>query len=621
MDSTLIHQVATLFLLAIWWLIATGVGRLGLRLTGLGFVSGGEELFLASGIGLVVIAYAVFIFGCTQALYPFPILLLLTALGAMAMAGYFQILPRQTSTDTSRSKWDRPAQYLLGGLLLACLPLVLTPEIGKDALIYHLAVPKLYLGRHGFYAIPGNAFAGYPLLAEMHYLLALFAQNDILAKAMHFSLLGGTLLGIGLFSRHLLRENAFPALSMLIFVSIPSIFAVSHTAYNDLFVAFFTLAGLYAFCRWSDGKARGWLILCALFSGGAMACKYTALLLPPLGLLGILWRHSGLKSPPRDALRDLGLYSAIALITAGPFYLKSWILMGNPFYPFFWELFGGRGWDADQARLYDLFIRNLGMGRTLVDYLLLPWNLSFLAQMDSPRFDGVLGPVFLLTLPFLAGLRRWPPPLKVLAVFCVATFFFWASAAQQIRYLIPLFAPLAIVAGLILAGYRRSRPLFALLILIVSGSIVLNGYTIARDLQAVRPLPVAVGLESREDFLARRIPVYPMYRALNRELPPGSRILLVYMKNYTYLCERACYADAMFESHMLQQTLRSAASPEAVRDHLKAAGFTHLLYDERYLLGEPSPLSPGEKSLFAAFRDRALIPIKHSGPYRLEGLN
>jgi hypothetical protein len=621
MCSILTHQAITLLLLTLWWLIAAGLGRLGLRITGLRFASLGEELFLASGIGLVVIACAVFILGCAQSLDTFPILAVLIFLGAIVVVGWFQALSRQPSPDTSRSSLDRPAVFLLGIILLIGLPLVLTPETGKDALIYHLAVPKLYLGRHGFYAIPGNAFAGYPLLAELHYLLALFLKNESLAKGMHFTLFGGTLLGICLFSRHLLRENAFPALSMLIFASIPSVFAVSHTAYNDLFVAFFTLASLYTFCRWSDGKARGWLFLCALFCGAAMACKYTALLLPPLGILGILWVHSRHQSASRSALRDMGLYGAVTLITGSPFYLKNWILMGNPLYPFFWEIFGGLWWDADQARLYDLFIRNLGMGRTLTDYLLLPWNLSFRAQMDSPRFDGVLGPIFLLTLPFLVGIRRWPPPLKILAAFCIATFCFWASSAQQIRYLIPLFAPLAVVVGLILTDYRRSKPVFTLLILIVSGSLLFNGYHIVREFLTIRPLPVAVGLESREDFLTRRLPVYPMYCFVNSQLPPESRVFLIYMKNYTYLCERACYADAMFESHTLQKILRQAASPEALRDRLKAEGFTHLLYDERYLLGEPSPLSPREKSLFVALRDRILIPIHQSGPYRLEGLN
>ncbi len=183
-----------------------------------------------------------------------------------------------------------------------------------------------------------------------------------------------------------------------------------------------------------------WLILCGVFSGSAAACKYTALLLTPLGCLGILWFASRRKAETLQALRLLTLYVAAAFIAGIPFYLKNWIMTGNPFYPFFYGIFGGRGWDGDQARLYDLFIQSLGMGRRFLDYLLLPWNLSLRAKMDSPQFDGILGPIFLLTLPFLAGLRRWETPVRVVLVYALLTFLFWASSAQQIRYLIPLFA-------------------------------------------------------------------------------------------------------------------------------------------------------------------------------------
>ena len=590
------QQGMTILLLAGWCLMTTGVGRLCLSSTAIRFVSREEQLFLSFGIGLVVTGYAVFLLGITQSLHNVAIAFLLAFLGLLAFRGWFQSLPCHPSSPAAQSAWDRPAVFLLGAVLLAGFLLVLTPETGKDALIYHLAVPKLYLRQHGFFFIPGNVFAGYPLLGEMHYLLALFIQNDILAKAMHYAVLCGTLLGISLFIRFLMRENGFPALSILIFVTIPSVFAVSHAAYNDLFVTFFTLAAFYSFLRWSEEKSHIWLILCAIFSGSAAACKYTALLLVPLGCLGILWINFHHKTGALRALRHIALYAAGAFIAGSPFYLKNWIVTGNPFYPFFYDIFGGLGWDADQARLYDLFIQNLGMGKGLMDYLLLPWNLSFRAKLDSPQFDGILGPLFFLTLPFLIGKRHWETPVRVIIVYGFFTFLFWASSAQQIRYLIPLFPPLAIVTGAILTRYRNQKPIFGLLILIITGSLIFNGYHLFRDFMKVRPFNVAVGLESRDEFLTRMIPAYPMYRFVNRELPPESRVFLIYMKNFTYLCERACYSDSMFEAHTLQKILQRSTSPAEVRDLLKSYGFTHLLYDKDLSPERSEPSLPrGEK--------------------------
>jgi len=620
MRPTLIQQGITILLLTVWCLITVGVGRLCLGSTAIRFASRGEGLFLSAGIGLAITGYAVFLLGVAGSLVASGIGLLLVSLSLISVAGWLRPIRTAPAAPSRRSVWEFTALLILGILLLAGFLLTLTPEIGKDALIYHFAVPKLYLLHHGFYFIPGNAFAGYPLLGEMHYLLALFLQNDILAKAMNYALLCGTLLGIGLFARHVLQNQQFPKLSMLIFVSIPSVFAVSHAAYNDLFVTFFTLAAIYSFFRWSDHRLTAWLILCGLFSGSAAACKYTALLSTPLGCLGILYLAYRSGNGAKETLRHLAFYVAAALIAGSPFYLKNWIVMGNPFYPFFYGIFGGRGWDGDQARLYDLFIRSLGMGRNLLDYLLLPWNLSLRAKMDSPEFDGILGPIFLLTLPFLAALRRWETPLRMILTYALLTFFFWASSAQQIRYLIPLFPLLALVTGAILTRYQSRKKIFGLLLCIVAGSLAFNGYHIARGFIKINPLPVAIGLESRDHFLSRTLPPYTMYRFVNQALPPDARIFLIYMKNYTFLCDRDCYADAMFEAHTLQKILREEAFPGRVRNRLKAAGFTHLLYDERYLLGEPSPLSAEEKQLLLAFQNSHLENVRQEGFYRLDRL-
>jgi hypothetical protein len=621
MRTILFQQGMTILYLACWCLIVSGIGRLLLNAVAIRFNSRGEGLFLSAGIGLTISGYAVFLLGVTGSLETSGICLLLISLALISVTGWLRPLRTAPAASVGRSVWERLAAVLLVILLFAGFFLVLTPEMGKDALIYHLAVPKLYLLHHGFYFIPGNIFAGYPLLGEMHYLLALFLQNDILAKAMNYAVLCGILLGIGLFTRFLLQEHVFPALSMLIFLSIPSVFAVSHMAYNDLFVTFFTLAAFYSFLRWSEQGMTVWLILCGVFSGSAAACKYTALLLTPLGCLGILWYASRRQGKTVQALRLLALYIATAFIAGSPFYLKNWLMTGNPFYPFFYGIFGGRGWDGDQARLYDLFIQNLGMGRSILDYLLLPWNVSLRAKMDSPQFDGVLGPIFLLTLPFLAGIRRWETPVRLLLIYVLLTFLFWASSAQQIRYLIPLFPLLAIVSGAILTRYRNRKTIFGLLVLIIAGSLLLNSYHILRDFLKVRPLDVAIGFESRDEFLARMIPPYPMYRFINRQLPPESRVFLIYMKNYTFLCKRDCYADAMFETHTLQKILRLSSSPAQILDFLKGDGFTHLLYDETYLLGDLSPLTPSEKNLFLSFREKHCALIRKSGSYRLDRLN
>ena len=293
-------------------------------------------------------------------------------------------------------------------------------------------------------------------------------------------------------------------------------------------------------------------------------------------------------------------------------------MTGNPFYPFLYGIFGGRGWDPEQARLYHLFVRSLGMGRELWDYLLLPWNVSVNARMHSPQFDGILGPVFILTLPFAVGMRRIAVGVKVAMAYCLFTFMFWASSAQQIRYLIPVFPFLSLITGYVLSYYHRRRAVFGVLVVLVAGSLGFNGYHVVSDFVRIRPLGVITGLEGRDTFLSRVIPSYTMFEYVNTQLPEDSKIFLVYMKNFGYLCDRPYYSDSMFESYTIQKILAQSANPTGVYDALRNKGFTHVLYDINYISGKMSIFSEQEKALFLAFQKRYLELMKATkGQYYL----
>ncbi|MDO9559166.1 MAG: glycosyltransferase family 39 protein [Syntrophales bacterium] len=515
------------------------------------------------------------------------------------------------------SPWDRFAFFLLLLCLLASLLLTLTPEIGKDALIYHLAVPKLFLKHHGFTFIPGNIFSNYPLHSEMLFLVGLFLQGDILARGMHFLMLLFILLGMDQFIRYRMKSHDYPALSLLIFCTLPSVFAVSHMAYDDLFVTFYSMAAVFAFINWFDRPEKGWLILSGVFSGLALASKYTALFLPFLGCLGILWAARHHRFRLGGTFRMLLLYGVIVAIVGSPFYIKNWIVTGNPFYPFLYGIFGGRGWEPQQAQFYDFFVQSLGMGRTFLDYILLPWNLSFLAKMDSIHFDGMIGPIFIVTLPFAIGIRKASMVLKIMGIYCFLMFLFWASAAQQIRYLIPIFPFLAIITGSILTGYQRKKMVFYLLSFLIAGSLAFNGYNIVKEFRRIAPVNVVIGKESRAEFLDRMLPSYGMFDYMNRHLPPDAKIFLIYMKNWTFLCEKECYSDSMFESYTIQKLLSQASTPAEVFSALTGKGFTHILFDINYIYGPPSTFTPSEQALFQAFTHEHLVLAKTDLSYYL----
>ena len=617
-DVWIHHALTFLFLIGLGG-GAIGTGHVILNKMRIAFSGTDERIFYSLGLGLAVMAYTVFLFGILQAIYPAVIYALATAFALIGLPGCIRLGKQIANSGayTPQSGFERLACFILLICLSILFLLVLIPEIGKDALIYHLAVPKLFIEHHGFYFIDGNVFANYPLFGEMLYMVGLILQGDILAKGIPFILLLFILLGIGLFIRRRIGKDSFPYLAMLILISVPSVFITAHMAYNDFFVTYYCLGAVFTFISWSEQNDRGWLILCGLFSGLAVACKYTALLLPFLGILGMLWAARSRKLHVKEATQNLFIYAIFLVLAGSPFYIKNWVTTGNPVYPFLYSIFGGAGWEPGQARLYDLFVHTLGMGKEPLDYLLLPWNVSLRAKMDSLQFDGILGPVFLFLLPFALGLRKQGHTMTIILVYCACTLLFWAASAQQIRYLIPVLPLLSILIVFILSYYRDRKGITAILIILISASLTFNFYYVARDFLKIKPLGVVFGLESRDDFLRRTIPQYGMYNYVNRQLPPDAKVFLIYMKNYGFLCNRTFYSDSMFESYTLQKILSSSRNVHEVREMLKKKRFTHMMFDVNYVTGDWSTLSPEEKRIFAAFQSNYLTYVTGDKSYLL----
>jgi len=614
MLNALLQNGLTLLLLVCICILAAGLGKFVLKEISVKYSSLGESLVFSLGIGLGVLSYSMFLLCTFHLLYPGTIFVLLSLASLLSFVGWRTLRLPSLKTFPGFA-FQSPLIERFSGIILilflvAGLLLTLTPAVGNDSLAYHLAVPKLFLEHHGFYFIPGNIFANYPLNGEMLYIPVLFLSGDVLAKGIHFAMALSILAGMWQFMRHHVTDSVFFFSSLLIFFSIPSVFVNAHMAYNDLTFTFYTLLTIYAFLNWSRNKQTGWIIICSALSGLAMGTKYSGLLLPFLGCLGILYVSRHHNDRNRYVLGILSLHIICTLIIGSPFYLKNWFLTGNPFYPFFSKIFSSAGWSSEQARLYDIFLQSLGMGRRAIDYLLLPWNLSFHARMHSPRFDGILGPTFILTLPFMLGMRNIAPAVKAALTFCMFFFLFWASTAQQIRYLFPVFPFLAITTGYILSYYRKHKAVFVILTVFFIVSLGFNGYHIAKDFRKINPFRIIMGQEDREDFLHRMVPSYGMFQYINTFLPENSKILFIYMKNLGYLCDRSYYSDSMLESYTIEKILGRSDTPEAVYDALKVSGFTHILYDINYITGQISTFSDNSKALFLDFQEKYLERIR-----------
>ena len=184
------------------------------------------ELAFLSGI----FSYLVFGLGISFGVTGLSLLLPVSAL-AVGLVILFKANYKKIIDYFSQAINDKKSLGIIGLILLSALVNLigaLGPELGFDALWYHLTLPKIYTIYRRIVFIPGNLlyYSAMPKLAEMFYLPAVFLNKEIIAKLTHY--LFGLFSALALYrlsSRYLKRPRAL--LAVLVYYS--SLVAVSYT--------------------------------------------------------------------------------------------------------------------------------------------------------------------------------------------------------------------------------------------------------------------------------------------------------------------------------------------------------------------------------------------------------
>ncbi|PIS14314.1 hypothetical protein COT64_03200, partial [Candidatus Shapirobacteria bacterium CG09_land_8_20_14_0_10_39_12] len=170
---------------------------------------------------------------------------------------------------------------------------VLGPELGFDALWYHLTIPKIFLQQGRIFFIKGNLFYynAMPKLTEMFYLVSLaFSPSGLLAKTIHFLFGIGCIFGLFNLSRRFLKTREV-LLACLVFYTTLIVGWQSITAYVDLARTFFEIISLDLFLKWLDDKNKKiFLMESAIVLGLAISTKLLAFASLPIFLILIFFK-------------------------------------------------------------------------------------------------------------------------------------------------------------------------------------------------------------------------------------------------------------------------------------------------------------------------------------------
>jgi hypothetical protein len=482
-------------------------------------------------------------------------------------------------------------------IIISITILASVPPVSKDALVHHLAVPKLYLEHGGMYEIPFMPFSYYPMNLDLLYIIPLYFGNDIVPKFIHFSF---ALLTAWLIFNYLRRRiNTIYALfGVIFFLSIPIIIKLSITVYVDLGLIFFSTASLLLLFKWIEkGFSLKLLILSASFCGLAMGTKYNGLV--TLFLLTffvpfLYLRYQQDKNP--NFLKAAGygiLFLFIAFIFFSPWMIRNYLWTTNPIFPLYNHWFNPQD-VTDRQSIGLLAYRSLVYHETWWQMALLPVRIFFQGQDGNPQyFDGRLNP-FLFFLPFFAfyGIRRDPAIIrnekKIMLTFVVLFFAFaFFSSSLRIRYISPVIPPLVIlsifgvrktVEAIRKFNSRSARSIgLAIIFVILSFALWLNANYVLHQYKYVNPFNYLDGTLTRDEYIEKYRFEYPTLRYINKNLPENTKILFIFLGNRGYYCNREYIFDMNNNKSILRKFLKMSDSAEDLLLRLKRMEITHLL--------------------------------------------
>jgi hypothetical protein len=383
----------------------------------------------------------------------------LGALALVGLSGVPLLRDRKASSGSSPAPalgWIRAVRgftLAIGGVMFVA---ALAPETYWDGFEYHLPIARAW-SEGPIRALPAMVDAEFRAGIDLLYVPALAAgQPDAAASVSAcFALALALLVGAEAGRRASPGAGALTALFVLI---VPLVTAHATSSYVDIGVGVFGFLALLGADRWNRSGSPADLTHCALFAAFAVNAKpHAALLLPAVAVVCL----AGGRNPGwRAALPRLALYAACVL----PWFVKSALTTGNPFFPL-WSEWLGAG--ASSPGLLEL--RRF---RLSTDF---PWDrnptnlLRYLAAIHvggNPHVSGLLGPLPLALAP-LAGFRATRSSW-VLGVVLLALFGLQFAYMPALRFGIPIVAFLALAAAcggvrLAAAGSAHAVSLGALL--------------------------------------------------------------------------------------------------------------------------------------------------------------
>ncbi|GAB4527306.1 MAG: hypothetical protein Fur0018_12890 [Anaerolineales bacterium] len=470
-------------------------------------------------------------------------------------------------------------RVLWGGLAVFAgmhLLYALAPPLRWDALMYHLEIPRRYLLAGRFTFLPQNPYWGQPQLGALTYTWLMALGGASAAVVLGWGVL--VLLTLGLLAawRPLTGRRAALVGVTVLFLGLTWQNMLSW-GYVDVFAALYGGCFLLMVLYPAPRRTALWG---GIFLGLAAWSKLTALILFPLAVF-LPVEDGAPVTDWRAGMRRLHpLLVGLAVFAPWPLLSAAWT--GNPLYPQVWPT----QW-VDAGRLAYFSYQAQPIERSL-HLLIAPlsavwFGLDGAAFPGAPVYGADLGAwLVLLALPGLW--RAWHAGKRALGAWLAL---WWGGMALggtfspllvQPRLYFVLFPGLGLLAAYGWRELARTRAVqvrlgriaAALLVFSLMLTVWMQAHTFVNE----RPFAPVLGAETEDACLVRNLGAYAQAMQALSALPPDSRPLMLWEPRGLYAPPQAD-ADVWIDRWYMAR--RAGASPDAILEAWRAAGYTHLL--------------------------------------------
>jgi len=580
-------RIWELILLVLILIAAYGAGSIFLRIFNFDKNKEVKDVFslLSITLGLGVLAYLVLMIGLVGFLNQWALWVLVLV---YASVGLRDLNGKNLSFNNfiNIKNLDLFSRFLIFSFIFfAIINFIgaMAPPLAVDDIKYHFAIPKRYLTMGEISYIPDFAWSNLPFTMEMLWTLAIGIHSAELAQLLNCSI--GILIVFWIISickkTNLNLQNIL--ISITLFYSITTVSELSQTGMVELGSTIFFIAGIYLLIvEPNNNKNYTLTILAGAFFGLFSATKILFIFMAGIIVFFYGFKHFKYNNSLNDGLRKSGIFGITILVVSGVWYLKAFIMTGNPIYPLLINYFGGipenkelLGGIIEPREYYHTkqFPRTLLM--LFPDILINPNNLR-----------GHISPLFVALLPFLFIKKEVVNiQLNTISKIALLYFLFWIFLYPFIRIGLPLFILLSILISTVITNnFFQKKPLN----LIIKSLLVLwliNSVSAQLRLTTGK-LPVVFGTQDHKQYLVDeglrekyKFYHYPAINFMNENLPKDSKVLLwsndgYYLdRNYLYAIEfitRMANGDDLFDSINITK-------------ELKRFGITHVAMTDNYL--------------------------------------